>query len=77
MKFGYYFRIVGTLKDLDLNAIESIFDENQIPINLNEFDDTTIVIVTDPFIDSMRELIMTALNNLDAISEVKAIRIEF
>ena len=77
MKFGYYFRIVGTLKDLDLNAIESIFDENQIPINLNEFDDTTIVIVTEPFIDSMRELIMTALNNLDAISEVKAIRIEF
>ena len=77
MKFGYYFRIVGTLKDLDLNAIESIFDENQIPINLNEFDDTTIVIVTDPFIDSMRELIMTALNNFDAISEVKAIRIEF
>tara|TARA_B100000609_G_scaffold182348_1_gene163937 strand:- start:2272 stop:3513 length:1242 start_codon:yes stop_codon:yes gene_type:complete len=77
MKFGYYFRIVGALKDLDLNAIESIFDENQIPINLNEFDDTTIVIVTEPFIDSMRELIMTALNNLDAISEVKAIRIEF
>ena len=77
MKFGYYFRIVGTLKDLDLNAIESIFDENQIPINLNEFEDTTIVIVTEPFIDSMRELIMTALNNLDAISEVKAIRIEF
>ena len=77
MKFGYYFRIVGTLKDLDLNAIESIFDENQIPINLNELDDTTIVIVTEPFIDSMRELIMTALNNLDAISEVKAIRIEF
>ena len=77
MKFGYYFRIVGTLKDLDLNAIKSIFDENQIPINLNEFEDTTIVIVTEPFIDSMRELIMTALNNLDAISEVKAIRIEF
>ena len=77
MKFGYYFRIVGTLKDLDLNAIESIFDENQIPINLNDFDDTTIVIVTEPFIDSMRELIMTALNNLNAISEVKAIRIEF
>ena len=77
MKFGYYFRIVGALKDLDLDAIESIFDENQIPINLNEFDDTTIVIVTEPFIDSMRELIMTALNNLDAISEVKAIRIEF
>ena len=77
MKFGYYFRIVGALKDLDLNAIESIFDENQIPINLNEFDDTTIVIVTEPFIDSMREPIMTALNNLDAISEVKAIRIEF
>ena len=77
LKFGYYFRIVGALKDLDLNAIESIFDENQIPINLNEFDDTTIVIVTEPFIDSMRELIMTALNNLDAISEVKAIRIEF
>jgi len=77
MKFGYYFRIVCTLKDLDLNAIESIFDENQIPINLNEFDDTTIVIVTEPFIDSMRELIMTALKNLDAISEVKAIRIEF
>ena len=77
MKFGYYFRIVGALKDLDLNAIESIFDENQIPINLNEFDDTTIVIVTEPLIDSMRELIMTALNNLDAISEVKAIRIEF
>ena len=77
LKFGYYFRIVGALKDLDLNAIESIFDENQIPINLNEFDDTTIVIVTEPLIDSMRELIMTALNNLDAISEVKAIRIEF
>ena len=77
IKFGYYFRIVGTSKDLDLKAIESIFDENQIPINLNEFDDTTIVIVTEPFIDSMRETITTALNNLDAISEVKAIRIEF
>ena len=69
--------ILGSSFNVNLNSQKSIFDENQIPINLNEFDDTTIVIVTEPFIDSMRELIMTALNNLDAISEVKAIRIEF
>ena len=76
MRFGYYFRIKSTSGDIDLKVIESIFDDNQISINLNRFDDTNIVIITDPFKDSLQELVVTALNNLDAIVGVKTIRIE-
>ena len=77
MKFAYYFRIDSTSGDIDLKMIESIFDDNQISINVNKFDDTNIVIVTDPFIDSLQELLVAALNNLDEIVGVKTIRIEF
>ena len=42
----------------------------------NKFDDTNIVIITDPFKDSLQELVVTALNNLNAIVGVKTIRIE-
>ena len=77
MRFGYYFRIKSTTGDIDLKVIESIFDDNQISINLNKFDNTNILIVTDPFIDSLQEPVVTALNNLDAIVGVKTIRIEF
>ena len=77
MRFGYYFRIESTSGDIDLKVIESIFDDNQISINLNKFDDANIVIVTEPFIESLQEIVVTALNNLDAIVGVKTIRIEF
>ena len=71
------FKTKDTSGDIDLKVIESIFDDNQISINLNKFDNTNIVIVTDPFIDSLQEPVVTALNNLDAIVGVKTIRIEF
>ena len=77
MRFCYYFRIESSSGDIDYKVIESIFDDHQISINLNKFDDTNIVIVTDPLIDSLQELVVTALNNLDAIVGVKTIRIEF
>ena len=76
MRFGYYFRIKSTSGDIDLKVIESIFDDNQISINLNKFDDTNIVIITDPFKKKKKKLVVTALNNLDAIVGVKTIRIE-